>query len=77
LYFRKSYDNKIQLLSDLVEKLLYNGQENGVTKFNSEECKEKARTLFALPEGIAYHLLVNPDPANLEDKKFWVQIRSI
>ncbi len=33
--------------------------------------------MLALPEGIAYHLLVNPHPVNSEDKKFWFQIRSM
>ena len=60
-----------------IEKLLEDGGENGITKFNPEESKEKARALLALPEGIAYHLLVNPDPVNLEDKKFWFQRRSM
>jgi len=33
---------------------------------------------IALPSGIAYDLLVNPDPVNLlQDKKFWFQIRSM
>jgi hypothetical protein len=27
---------------------------------------EKASILIALPEGIVYHLLVNPDPVNLD-----------
>ena len=67
----------VEKLVSTIEKLLDDGRENGITKFNPEECKEKARTLLALPEGIAYHLLVNPDPVNLEDKKFWFQIRSM
>lgn len=49
-----------------IEKLLDDGRENGITKFNPKECKENARTLLTLPEGIAYHLPVNPDPVNLE-----------
>jgi hypothetical protein len=32
---------------------------------------------IALPEGIAYHLLVNPDPVNLEDKKFWFEEENV
>ena len=32
-----------------IEKLLDDGWENGLTKFNPEECKEKARTLISLP----------------------------
>ncbi len=67
----------VKKLVSTIEKLLDDGRENGITKFDPEECKEKARTLLALPEGIAYHLLVNPDPVNLEDKKFWFQIRSM
>ena len=49
-----------------IEKQLDDGRENGITKFNPKECKENARTLLTLPEGIAYHLPVNPDPVNLE-----------
>jgi hypothetical protein len=60
-----------------IEKLLEDGGENGITKFNPEESKEKARALLALSDGIAFHLLVNPDPVNLKDKKFWLQIRSM
>jgi hypothetical protein len=67
----------VEKLVSTIEKLLDGGRENGIRKFNPEECKEKARALLALPEGIAYHLLVNPDPVNLEDKKFWFQIRSM
>lgn len=48
-----------------------------MTKFNPEECKEKATILIALREGIAYHLLVNPDPVSLEDKKLWFQTGSM
>jgi hypothetical protein len=46
-------------------------------KINPEERKWKAMTLLALPDSIVYHLLVNPDPVNLEYNKFWFQIRSM
>jgi hypothetical protein len=67
----------VEKLVSTIEKLLEDRWENGITKFNPEECKEKARTFLSLPEGIAYHSLVNPDPANLGNKKLWFQIRSM
>ena len=66
----------VEKVVSAVEKLLEDGGENGITKFNPEESKEKARALLALSNGIAFHLLVNPDPVNLKDK-FWLQIRSM
>lgn len=42
----------VEKLVSTIEKLLDDGRENGITKFNPEECKEKARTLLALPEGM-------------------------
>jgi hypothetical protein len=72
------FDEKVRKMAEIIiEKLLDGEREKGTTKINPEECKEKARTLRALSEGIAYHLQVNPDPVNLEDKKFWFQIRSM
>jgi hypothetical protein len=67
----------VEKVVSAIEKLLEDGGENGITKFNPEESKEKARALLALPDGIAFHLLVNPDPVNLKDKKFWLQIGSM
>jgi hypothetical protein len=40
----------VEKLVSTIEKLLDDGRENGITKFNPEECKEKARTLLALPD---------------------------
>ena len=58
------------------EKLLEDEGENGLTKFNPRSVRRKQGSSLQY-EGIAYHLLVNPDPVNLEDKKFWFQIRSM
>jgi hypothetical protein len=60
----------VEKVVSAIEKLLEDGGENGITKFNPEESKEKARALLALPDGIAFHLLVNPDPVNLKERNF-------
>lgn len=67
----------VEKVVNAIRGLLSDTQENGVTDFNLEESKEKARALLALSDGIAFHLLLNPDPINLKDKKFWLQIKSM
>ena len=47
---------------------------NSITKFNPEEIKRKAKALLALSNGIAFHLIVNPDSVNLKDKKLRIKI---
>jgi hypothetical protein len=42
---------------------------NSIIKFNPEEI-EKAKAFLALSDSIAFHLIVNPDSVNLNDKKF-------
>jgi phosphotransferase system IIB component len=50
---------------------------NSITLFNPEEIKRKAKALLALSNGIAFHLIVNPDSVNLKNKKLRLQIRSM
>ena len=50
------------------EKLLEDEGENGLTKFNPRSVRRKQGSSLQY-EGIAYHLLVNPDPVSFEDKK--------
>jgi hypothetical protein len=67
----------VEELVSTIYKLLDDGWENGITRIKLEECKEKPRTLLVLPEGIVCQLMVNPDPVNWENKKFWLRIRSM
>ena len=50
---------------------------NSITLFNPEEIKRKAKAFLALSDGIAFHLIVNPDSVNLKDKKLRLQIKSM
>lgn len=65
----------IEKVVNVIQRLLKDAEESGITNFILEESKEKARALLALSDGIAFHLLLNPDPRNVKDKKFWLQIR--
>jgi AcrR family transcriptional regulator len=67
----------VEKVVNAIQGLLKDTQENGITNFNPGESKEKARALLALSDGIAFHLLLNPDPVNVKDKKFWLQVRSM
>jgi AcrR family transcriptional regulator len=65
----------VEKVVNVIQRLLKDAEESGITNFILEESKEKARALLALSDGIAFHLLLNPDPRNVKDKKFWLQIR--
>jgi AcrR family transcriptional regulator len=65
----------VEKVVNVIRRLLKDAEEGGITNFTLEESKEKARALLALSDGIAFHLLLNPDPRNVKDKKFWLQIR--
>jgi AcrR family transcriptional regulator len=67
----------VEKVVNAIQGLLKSTREDDITNFNLEESKEKARALLALSDGIAFHLLLNPDPLNFRDKKFWLQIRSM
>jgi AcrR family transcriptional regulator len=74
---RRELEICVEKVVNAIQGLLNDTQENGITNFNLEESKEKARALLALSDGIAFHLLLNPAPESLKDKKFWLQIRSM
>jgi AcrR family transcriptional regulator len=65
----------VEKVVNVIRRLLKDAEEGGITNFTLEESKEKARALLALSDGIAFHLLLNPDPRNVKDKKFWLQIK--
>jgi hypothetical protein len=50
---------------------------NSITLFDPEKIKRKAKAFLALSDGIAFHLIVNPDSVNLKDKKLRLQIKSM
>ena len=60
-----------------IEKLLEDvGNNHDIIKSSHHECKEVAKALLALSDGIAFHLLINHSQ-NLKNKKYWLLIKSM
>jgi AcrR family transcriptional regulator len=59
-----------------IRKMLEDVWKNSTIKFDAQKSDEMAKSLLALSDGIAFHVLINPSE-NFKDKKFWLVIRNM
>lgn len=73
---RNELQSCISKVVDAIRKMLEDVWKNNTVKFDAQKSDEIAKSLLALSDGIAFHVLINPSE-NLKDKKFWVAIRNM
>jgi AcrR family transcriptional regulator len=73
---RNELQNCILKVVATIGKMLEDAWKNSTIKFDAQKSDEMAKSLLALSDGIAFHVLINPSE-NLKDKKFWLVIRNM
>lgn len=73
---RNELQNCISKVVATIGKMLEDAWKNSTIKFDAQKSDEMAKSLLALSDGIAFHVLINPSE-NLKDKKFWLVIRNM
>ena len=73
---RNELQSCISKVIDAIRKMLEVARKNSTVKFDAQKSDEMAKSLLALSDGIAFHVLINPSE-NLRDKKFWLVIRNM